>query len=141
MAALPAHRALVRGLGARAPPRRDGARSGDLGRIEIPLGERKLTLRTRADRIETLAGGGYAILDYKTGTVPTEKQVRVGISPQLTLEAAILRKVRICRIRPTGANAIAELVYVSLKGTMIPGEAKPIEFKTGNPPTCMPNAR
>ena len=45
----------------------------------------------RADRIEQLADGGYAILDYKTGQPPTEKQVRIGMSPQLTLEAAILR--------------------------------------------------
>ena len=35
--------------------------------------------------------GSYAIVDYKTGTAPTEKQVRTGLAPQLTLEAAILR--------------------------------------------------
>src|SRR5262249_40219699 len=90
------------------------------GKIEIPLGERTLTLRTRADRIEQLAGGGYAILDYKTGSVPTEKQVRVGISPQLTLEAAILRGSGFPELPP---EAISELVYVSLKGGMIAGEA------------------
>src|SRR6516225_9457725 len=62
------------------------------GKIDIPLGERVFTLRARADRIERLAGGSYAILDYKTGQVPSEKQVRIGVSPQLTLEAAILRR-------------------------------------------------
>ena len=30
----------------------------------------------RADRIECLADGRYAILDYKTGAPPTAKQVR-----------------------------------------------------------------
>src|SRR5215813_687740 len=100
------------------------------GRIEIPLGERKLTLRTRADRIEKLVAGGYAILDYKTGSVPTEKQVRLGIAPQLTLEAAILREQGFADLP---AEAIAELVYLSLRGTMIAGEERPIEFKTGDP--------
>src|SRR6516165_5157595 len=51
------------------------------GKIDIPLGERVFTLRARADRIERLAGGSYAILDYKTGQVPSEKQVRIGVSP------------------------------------------------------------
>ena len=51
------------------------------GKIEIPLGERVFTLRARADRIEQLADGRYAILDYKTGQVPTDKQVRIGVSP------------------------------------------------------------
>ena len=32
------------------------------------------------------------VLDYKTGQPPTGKQVRMGLSPQLTLEAAILRE-------------------------------------------------
>ena len=88
------------------------------------------TLRARADRIERLAGGGYAILDYKTGQVPSEKQVRIGVSPQLTLEAAILRGGGFRDI-PAGA-AIAELVYVSLKGNDPAGDGVAIDFKDGN---------
>ena len=34
---------------------------------------------TRADRIEQLADGSFAILDYKTGRVPTQKEVRSGL--------------------------------------------------------------
>jgi ATP-dependent helicase/nuclease subunit B len=101
------------------------------GRIEIPVGERIFTLRGRADRIEALAGGdGYAILDYKTGTVPSEKQVRIGVSPQLTLEAAILRGGGFPDI---GAGAsVTELAYVSLKGGEPAGEARPVDFKEGD---------
>src|SRR5262249_59184468 len=84
------------------------------GKTDIPLGERVFTLRARADRIERVAGGSYAILDYKTGQVPSEKQVRIGVSPQLTLEAAILRGGGFQNI-PARAS-VAELVYVSLNG-------------------------
>src|SRR6266446_256796 len=100
------------------------------GKIDIPLGERVFTLRARADRIERLAGGGYAILDYKTGQVPSEKQVRIGVSPQLTLEAAILRGGGFPDI-PADAS-IAELVYVSLKGGDPAGDGVPIDFKDGD---------
>jgi ATP-dependent helicase/nuclease subunit B len=100
------------------------------GKIDIPVGERMFTLRARADRIERLGGGSYAILDYKTGQVPSEKQVRTGVSPQLTLEAAILR----CggfRDIPAGGS-IAELVYVSLKGGDPAGDDVLIDFKDGD---------
>jgi ATP-dependent helicase/nuclease subunit B len=103
------------------------------GQIDIPLGERVFTLRARADRIEELAGGGYAILDYKTGQVPSEKQVRIGISPQLTLEAAILRRGGFPGF--IAGASIAELVYVSLKGGELPGDGKPINFKNGDADT------
>jgi ATP-dependent helicase/nuclease subunit B len=99
------------------------------GQIPIGLGERTLTLRTRADRIEQRPDGRYAILDYKTGQVPTEKQVRAGISPQLTLEGAILQHGG---FKDLPAGPIAELVYVSLKGGLIAGLACPIEFKEGD---------
>jgi len=63
------------------------------GEIKIPLDHARIfTLSARADRIERRGDGSYTILDYKTGTPPTGKQVRLGLSPQLTLEAAILRK-------------------------------------------------
>jgi ATP-dependent helicase/nuclease subunit B len=100
------------------------------GKIEIPVGERIFTLRGRADRIEELQGGGHAILDYKTGSVPSDKQVGIGISPQLTLEAAMLRRGGFSDI--AAATSITELVYVSLKGGELIGEERPINFKNGN---------
>jgi ATP-dependent helicase/nuclease subunit B len=99
------------------------------GKIEIPLGERTLVLAARADRIERRADGHYAIIDYKTGTSPTEKQVRTGLSPQLTLEAAMLRAGGFERLAP---GSIAELVYVELRGGEPPGKPCPIEFRDGD---------
>jgi ATP-dependent helicase/nuclease subunit B len=112
-------RALVRTLKAEAS-----------GKIDIPLDGRVFTLRARADRIEHLAGGGYAILDYKTGQVPTEKQVRIGVSPQLTLEGAILRGGGFADIAADAS--LTELVYVALRGGEPAGEERPIEFKEGD---------
>jgi len=101
------------------------------GEIEIPLGPRSFHLSARADRIERRSGGGYAILDYKTGRVPSTPQVAAGLSPQLTLEGAILRAGQFADI-PRGAS-IAALVYVSLRGGEPGGEEKSLEFKNSTP--------
>jgi ATP-dependent helicase/nuclease subunit B len=101
------------------------------GEIEIPLGTRSFHLSARADRIERLESGEYAILDYKTGQVPTARQVASGLSPQLTLEGAILRAGQFGDI-PAGAS-IAALIYVSLKGGDPGGKENWIDFKTSTP--------
>jgi ATP-dependent helicase/nuclease subunit B len=108
------------------------------GRLDIPLGARSFRLTARADRIEQLSDGRYAILDYKTGQAPTEKQVRIGLSPQLTLEAAILRGGGFAGIA-AGAS-ISELVYVTLRGGEPAGEDKTIAFKDGTPDSQADNA-
>ena len=98
------------------------------GEIEIALGnERTFHLSARADRIERRADGTFAILDYKTGQPPTGKQVRMGLSPQLTLEAAILREGGFKDI-DAGAS-VGELVYVRLSGNNPPGEERSLELK------------
>jgi ATP-dependent helicase/nuclease subunit B len=85
------------------------------GKVEMSLdNQRTFTLRARADRIEQCNDGRFAILDFKTGTVPSNKQVQIGISPQLSLEAAILRQGGFPGIA-AGAS-VAELAYVALKG-------------------------
>src|SRR4029079_18713261 len=84
------------------------------GTVEIPIKDRVFTLRSRADRIEHRADGRYAILDYKTGQVPTPPQVKSGLAPQLTLEGAILRAGRFGTI-PAGAS-IGEFLYIQLRG-------------------------
>ncbi|MGY4483839.1 RecB family exonuclease [Bradyrhizobium sp. LM3.2] len=98
------------------------------GEISIPLDStRSFRLSARADRIERRQGGGYAILDYKTGQPPTGKQVRMGLSPQLTLEAAILREGGFPDI-DAGAS-VSQLVYVRLSGNNPPGEERILELK------------
>ena len=51
----------------------------------------------------------------------------MGLSPQLTLEAAILREGGFAGIA-AGAS-VSELGYVRLSGNNPPGEAKPLELK------------
>jgi len=98
------------------------------GNISIRLdNERTFTLSARADRIEHRHDRTYAILDYKTGQPPTGKQVRMGLSPQLTLEAAILREGGFEAI-PAGSS-VSEFGYVRLSGNNPPGEQKPLELK------------
>jgi ATP-dependent helicase/nuclease subunit B len=98
-------------------------------RGEIPLNGGAFTLSGIADRVERNTDGRYVILDYKTGSARTEKQVRTGLAPQLTLEAAMLRQGGFAEF-PAGAS-IAEIGYVLLKGGARPGEPKPIEFTHG----------
>lgn len=43
----------------------------------------------KADRIEQLNDGTLKIIDYKTGSIPNDKEVFAGFSPQLPLEAVI----------------------------------------------------
>ncbi|MBR1223639.1 MULTISPECIES: double-strand break repair protein AddB [unclassified Bradyrhizobium] len=107
------------------------------GEIGIPLdNERTFILSARADRIEQRADGRFAILDYKTGQPPTGKQVRMGLSPQLTLEAAILREGG---FKDIGADSsVAELAYVRLSGNNPPGEHRSLELKIRNNDTPQP---
>ena len=107
------------------------------GEIGIPLDKaRTFILSARADRIEQRHDGSFAILDYKTGQPPTGKQVRMGLSPQLTLEAAILRDGGFENI--DAGSSVGELVYVRLSGNNPPGEQRSLELKIRNNDTPQP---
>jgi ATP-dependent helicase/nuclease subunit B len=107
------------------------------GEIGIPLDNgRTFILSARADRIEQRHDGSFAILDYKTGQPPTGKQVRMGLSPQLTLEAAILREGGFEDI--DAGSTVGELVYVRLSGNNPPGEQRSLELKIRNNDTPQP---
>jgi ATP-dependent helicase/nuclease subunit B len=100
-------------------------------RGEIQVANGIFTLRGIADRIERQADGRYVILDYKTGSARTEKQVRTGLAPQLTLEAAMLRHGGFKDI--AAGSSVAQVGYVLLKGGARPGEPKLIDFTEGTP--------
>src|SRR5439155_20399840 len=50
-----------------------------------------VTVHGKADRIDRLAGGGLAIVDYKTGAPPSQRAVEEGFALQLGLLGLIAR--------------------------------------------------
>jgi len=71
------------------------------------------TLKGRADRIDKLADGSLAIIDYKTGVPPRAKEVLQGHEPQLPLLALIASKGGFKNIAP---HQVTELAYWQLNG-------------------------
>lgn len=81
------------------------------------------TITAEADRIDRLAGGGFLLVDYKTGGLPQAKTVKAGFAPQLPLEGAILRAGGFSGI----IGSVAGLEYWRLSGGEPAGERRPIE--------------
>ena len=91
------------------------------GRLELAAPAGSFRLTGRADRIEKRRDGTLAILDYKTGTVPSQIQVDRGLAPQLPLEAAMAEAGA---FGADIAGKTAELVYWHLTGGATPAEEK-----------------
>ena len=70
-------------------------------------------LRGLADRIEILADGSAALIDYKTGSSPSLAQARTLLDPQLALEAHVLGLGGFANIPPL---PVSELLYLRLTG-------------------------
>ncbi len=88
------------------------------GEAEIGGPAGPFRLRGRADRIERRRDGALAILDYKTGAVPSEPEVREGWAPQLPLQAAMAARGA---YGADLAGRAAELTYWHLTGGAVPG--------------------
>jgi ATP-dependent helicase/nuclease subunit B len=86
--------------------------------LPIPNGFR---LAGRADRIERRPDGSLAIIDYKTGTPPTQVAVEAGFAPQLPLEAAMAEAGA---FGTAMRGQVASLAYWHLTGGSTPGEAR-----------------
>ncbi len=102
------------------------------GAWQVPVPGRPFLLNGRADRIERCADGGLALLDYKTGVIPSGRDVEQGYAPQLLLEAAM------AKAGAFGSSLVgdaAELAYWHLTGGFVPGEVHELFKKE---PACIP---
>jgi len=90
--------------------------------LEGPAGP--FTLTAIADRLELEPDGRVAIVDYKTGTPPSNPQVESGHAPQLPLEAAILQNGGFEGLPPSEP---ARLEYWHLTGGATAGQVKPLK--------------
>jgi ATP-dependent helicase/nuclease subunit B len=88
---------------------------------------RQFRLTTKADRIDVAPDGTAAIVDYKTGGVPTDGQVLSGLAPQMPLEAAILKAGGFAGIDP--GLTVTALVYGVLDGRDRAGRFEAVDLK------------
>ncbi|GAA0540172.1 ATP-dependent helicase/nuclease subunit B [Rhizomicrobium palustre] len=89
--------------------------------FDAPGGD--FTLKGIADRIDRLNDGSAVILDYKTGEPPSGKQVKTHLSPQMPLEAAMLREGG---FKDVPAMTASDLIYVQISGAAKAGEFKSV---------------
>jgi ATP-dependent helicase/nuclease subunit B len=83
------------------------------GQLVFQTGSGPFTLTAKSDRLELDSNGHVHIIDFKTGSPPSEKQVKQGYSPQLTLTAAI---VEAGGFNPIGKKEAGDLTYVKVTG-------------------------
>lgn len=94
------------------------------GKWTFPAPGGEFELRARADRIDVRPDGTAAIIDYKSGLPPSERQVRNIWAPQLPLEAAILSEGGFTEMGKLDPGA---LIYIRFSGGEPPGEIREIK--------------
>ncbi len=96
------------------------------GKLVVPAPAGPFELRARADRID-VEPEGLIISDYKTGRIPTTKEVESGAAPQLPLEAAMAAAGMFPGI---AARAVTGLRYIRATGGEPAGEELLVQPKT-----------
>jgi ATP-dependent helicase/nuclease subunit B len=91
------------------------------GKLELEGPGGRFELAAKADRIDRMADGTLAIIDYKTGEPPKEKEVLQGEAPQLPLEAVIAEAGGFEGFQPA---PVAGLEYWRLRGDDKDGEQR-----------------
>lgn len=94
------------------------------GQLTLPGPAGPFILTAIADRIDRLADGSLSIIDYKTGVVPNQSELRRGEAPQLPLEAAIAQAGGFSGVP---AGAVSTLSYWRVSGGREAGEIKEIK--------------
>jgi len=97
-------------LAARAPGL-GGVHVEARGALALEIAGAPFTLSATADRIERHAGG-LAILDFKTGAPPSERQIAAGLAQQMPLQALIAAAGG---FEDVPAATVEELVYLAFK--------------------------
>ncbi len=92
------------------------------GSMSVTTAGASFELVGRADRIDVKNDGTLGLIDYKTGQAPSIRQVESLLSPQLPLEAAIIKNAGFADV--DSHLSISEQAYVVLSGGREPGSYK-----------------
>ncbi len=98
------------------------------GFLDISLAAGSFRLKARADRIDRLPGGTLAIMDYKSGGIPTGPQMERGLAPQLPLGALIAEQGGFKDLKKA---EVTDLLYIHVSGGREAGREKQPKLKEG----------
>ncbi|MEZ5946229.1 MAG: double-strand break repair protein AddB [Hyphomonas sp.] len=91
------------------------------GSLDFEFDDTPFRLTGTADRIERRPDGSLVIVDFKTGNPPTDKEINVGLSQQMPLQAMMAARGA---YKDVPAAEVSALEYVAMK-------AKPEERQVG----------
>jgi len=95
------------------------------GALELSGPAGSFLLTCKADRIDRdNQAQGLVLIDYKTGTPPSNREIELGFAPQLPLEAAIAEAGG---FEGVPAGAVAEIAFWRLSGGDPAGEERPVK--------------
>ncbi len=95
------------------------------GEMVVGPAARPLTIRATADRIDQIEDGVWEIIDYKTGRVPSKKELDALFAPQLLLEAAMAERGGFKKIK--GKSEETHLSYWRANGLDDGGKVEEIK--------------
>lgn len=95
------------------------------GTLKVGPRNHPLTITAVADRIDELGPGVWEVIDYKTGRVPTTRELEALFAPQLLLEAAMAETGGFKKIKGKADEVI--LTYWRANGLGDGGEIKDIK--------------
>lgn len=93
------------------------------GVLSFEIEDQDYRLYAKADRIDLIGTGGAQIIDYKTGSLPSKKEMDAGFSPQLPLEAALYFH-KAFDLEESDSSDVITLSFYRLRGDHIAGEIK-----------------
>ena len=102
------------------------------GWIIIDLGRIKIKLCAKMDRIDLMKDGSVNIIDYKSGILPSNKDIKIGVAPKLPLNALIIKNGYINDELLDIVDEKINLYYLNITGRNYIGEAKMIPVQLEN---------
>lgn len=95
------------------------------GLLEVATKAGIFNITAKADRLDLRRDGSVDVIDYKTGGIPSVKEVEQGMAPQLTLEASIVAGGG---FKDLGVRTVRSLQYWRLRGSNPAGEIRTIDL-------------